>query len=345
MSRTSRSFEDKPATREKVPLLVGLFGPSGSGKTFSALRLASGIRTVNGGEIFVIDTEARRSLHYADKFQFRHVEFRAPFGPLDYLAAIEHCSGKGASVIVIDSMSHEHEGPGGVLEMHERELDRVAGNDERKRNAMSVGAWAKPKAERQRLINTMLQIPCSFVLCFRAKEKIKMMSKAEKEAARKSGEFVDPIKPMGFMPIGDPTFVFEMMLSCLLLPGAGGVPTWQSNEVGERMMTKLPLQFQPLFRAAKPLDEQVGEEMARWASGENVGPFGELLGAIRSASSPAALEALLPRLTEIKEKKLLPGAEYNALRAACAERKKVLEALEEAYEGDPEPMREIGEGG
>ena len=51
MNAIPRTFEDRPATRDKVPLLVGLMGPSGSGKTFSALRLATGIQTVSGGDI------------------------------------------------------------------------------------------------------------------------------------------------------------------------------------------------------------------------------------------------------------------------------------------------------
>jgi predicted ABC-type transport system involved in lysophospholipase L1 biosynthesis ATPase subunit len=92
----ARTFGDKPAVREKTPLLVGLVGPSGTGKTFSALRLAAGVQRVSGGDVFVVDTEARRALHYADRFKFRHVQFDAPFGPLDYLAAIEHCVRKGA---------------------------------------------------------------------------------------------------------------------------------------------------------------------------------------------------------------------------------------------------------
>jgi len=118
----TRTFETKPAVRSQVPLLIGLVSPSGAGKTYSALRLATGIQRVVGGEIFVVDTESRRALHYAEQFKFKHVQFNAPFGPLDYLAAIEHCVREGAKTIVVDSLSHEHEGPGGVLEMHEQEI-------------------------------------------------------------------------------------------------------------------------------------------------------------------------------------------------------------------------------
>src|SRR5271156_81150 len=133
MNAPLRTFEAKPAVREHVPLLVGLMGCSGSGKSYSALRLATGIQQVTGGDIYAIDTEARRLLHYADQFKFKHIQFDPPFGSLDYLAAIKHCVDQGANVIVIDSMTHEHSGPGGYLQTQEAEVDRMAGSDYAKR--------------------------------------------------------------------------------------------------------------------------------------------------------------------------------------------------------------------
>src|SRR5690348_18319889 len=112
-------FAAVPAVRERVPLLVGLSGASSSGKTKSALRIAEGIREVIGGDIYGIDTEARRMAHYASEHKFQHVEFNAPFGSVDYLEAIRYCVGKGASVVIVDSMSHEHEGPGGLIDFQE----------------------------------------------------------------------------------------------------------------------------------------------------------------------------------------------------------------------------------
>jgi hypothetical protein len=249
-----RQFEDKPAVRERVPLMIGLYGASGSGKTFSALRLAAGFQRVSGGDTHVIDTESRRSLHYAERFKFRHVEFHAPFGPLDYLSAIEHCAHKGASTIVVDSMSHEHEGPGGVLEMHETILEGFGG-----KASDSFRAWAKPKAERRRMINTIMQLPCNFIFCFRAKEKTKP---GEDEHGKKT--LID----RGFMPIAGEEFVYEMTATALLLPNAGGVPTWNSSFVGEKQMIKLPGQFAEIFREAAPLSEDIGERMAKWAAGD-----------------------------------------------------------------------------
>jgi len=266
-----RTFVDSPAVREATPLLVGLVGPSFSGKTLSALRLATGFQRVCGGEIFMIDTESRRGLHYAHDaaapsgvrtFKFRHVPFGAPFSPLDYLHAIEHCANQGARQIIIDSMSHEHEGPGGVLEMHDAEIDRLAKNakpgDENKRDRVSMLAWQKPKAQRRRLINTILQMPVNFVFCFRAKEK--MLIKKGQEPT-----------PLGFMPIAGDEFVYEMTLKCLLLQGADGRPTWQSENAGERLTTKIPAQFRvPPFTEllTAQLSEDAGEALARWAAGK-----------------------------------------------------------------------------
>jgi len=255
-----RTFDDRPATRERVPVLVGLAGPSGSGKTYSALRLATGMQRITGGEIFFVDTEARRALHYADAFKFRHVEFQAPFSPLDYLAVIEHCVKKAAGVVVIDSMSHEHEGPGGVLEWHEKEM----GGDFKKQ----MLAWAKPKAARRRLINSILQLGVNAIFCFRAKEKIKLPAKGDKDR--------DP-REMGWMPIGGEEFVYEMTVNCLLYPASGGVPTWNPTLPGERAMTKLPKQFVELFAKEQPLSEEIGVALARWAAGDAKVPTVEQL--------------------------------------------------------------------
>lgn len=244
-----RTFEDRPAVRESVPLLIGIDGPSGGGKTYSALRLATGIQQVVGGDIHGIDTEARRMLSYADKFKFRHLEFKAPFGPLDYLAAIEHCISKGAKTIIVDSMSHEHEGPGGVLEQHEAEVERMGGGEKN-----NFRAWAKPKADRRRMLNTILQMPANFIFCFRAKEKMKVVPGQQP-------------KELGFMPIAGEELIFEMTANCLLLPKANGVPTWQTDFTGEKLMMKLPAQFMSLLDDGKPLDEAKGKVMAQWALG------------------------------------------------------------------------------
>lgn len=306
----TRAFEDKPAARtDGVPLLVGLMGPSGGGKTYSALRLATGIQRVTGGDIHVIDTEARRALHYSDRFRFRHVEFTPPFASLDYLAAIEHCAGRGANVIIVDSLSHEHEGPGGLLEQHDAECQRLMGLWKASRDKVQMAAWAGPKSARRRMINTILQVQCHFIFCFRAKEKLKITRGKEPEK-------------MGFMPIAGEEFVYEMAVNALLLPNADGVPTWQSAEIGERQMIKRPEQFRDLLpQGGKQLDEATGEAMARWAAGTVNSALSELLAAIDSAGTEAELDALSERAKRSVEAKKLSRADARQLSEKFKERR------------------------
>lgn len=300
----TRAFTHAHAVREKTPILVGLVGPSGSGKTYSALRLAAGMRRVNPkGKTFVIDTEARRALHYAAKFDFEHVPFGAPFSPLDYMEAILYCVDKGATEIVIDSMSHEHEGPGGVLEMHTEEHKRLGGQ-----GATKLLAWGKPKAARRRMINTILQLPVNFFFCFRAKHKLKIVRGQEPE-------------PLGYQPISGDEFIYEMTLKCLLLPGSMGTPVWKSGFEGEAAMIKLPEQFRDTFEKEPQLTEDIGEILARWAVG-GVAPAAltpeELIAQYEACSEPATFRALEDTRSAVwstyssAEKKLVKAASQVA---------------------------------
>lgn len=305
-----RTFEDTIAERTDVPLWVGLVGPSFSGKTYTALRLATGIQRHRGGDIWMIDTEAGRGRHYADKFRYRYVQFTAPFSPLDYLAAIEHCVRKGASTIIIDSMSHEHEGPGGVLEMHEVELKRMGGQAGR-----SFGAWAGPKAARQKMINTMLQLPVSFLLCFRAKDKKRPATDEEKAAGNSA-----PVE-LGFMPIAGHELIFEMTVNMLFLPSAGGVPTWYPEERGEKQMIKVPEDFRGIFLGVDgPVTEDHGEAMSKWAAG--VTKLGSLEMEAVQAQTTAELDIVRKRAEEARG--AMNRVERQALRWLFERRQKHL---------------------
>jgi len=253
-ARPVREFESAPAVRTKVPLWIGLVGAAGSGKTMSALRLAMGMERVYGKGTFVIDTESRRSAHYADQFSFSLVDFKPPFGPLDYLAAIEHCVSKGAKIIIIDSMSHEWEGQGGVLESHDVECDRLAKQWGSTRDKVQMTAWQRPKSEHRKLIQSMLQLGVNFVLCYRAREKLKVIpGKAP--------------QPLGWQPVAPDDVVFEATMNALLYPGSGGVPSWQPDEMGEKALVKLPGQFKDIFATRAPLSEDIGAKLATWAAG------------------------------------------------------------------------------
>jgi hypothetical protein len=259
----SRTFDAKPATRGGVPLMIGLYGPSGGGKTYSALRLATGITRESGGSIYVVDTESGRARSYADYFSFRHMDFDAPFSSTDYLAAVRAAASEGAGCVIIDSASHEHEGPGGYLDSQAKELERLSKGDEAKADRVRMLSWAKPSGLRQAMINGLVQLNTNLIFCFRAKEKIK-------PGKDQHGKTV--MTELGWMPIAAPALIYEMTANILLLPAAGGVPSWRSEYDGERSMMKLPQQFKQIFADQQPLSEDIGASLARWARGDGSKP-------------------------------------------------------------------------
>lgn len=240
------NYSFRPAIREQVGLLIGIAGASGSGKTFSAMRLASGI--VGKSEKFaVIDTEARRSLHYADRFNFDICDLHPPFRPANYADAIIAADKAGYKVIVVDSMSHEWAGEGGVIDWQDEELTRMAGDDYRKREACKMAAWIKPKTEHKKMTQRLLQVKATLILCFRAEEKVKM----EKEGGK------TVIVPIGWQPICEKNLPYELTVSLLLTPDAPGMPN----------PLKLQEQHKSLFPLDKPVNEESGKLVAAWAAG------------------------------------------------------------------------------
>ncbi len=262
-----RKFEDKEAIRERVPISMAFVGPTGSGKTGSALEVAHGFQDVLGGDIGVMDTEARRSLAYAGapmfsdpsrNFKFRFMDFKAPFGPKDYEAACEHFIKKGIKHILVDSASHMWEGTGGVLQMHQAECERLQKAWHCGAEKANFPAWNAAKTAQTNFINYMKQQGINFFFCFRAKEKMKMIKVDEK---------VKPVQ-IGWQPIGGEDLLFEMSLACLLRPECDGQPIWNKKE--ELGVKALHAEFRPIFKDNPRLSIEVGRKLAEWAKGGEV---------------------------------------------------------------------------
>ena len=263
-----RTFKIEPAVRKRVPLWISVNGPSGCGKTKSALRMAAGAQKIVGGKVAVVDTENDRALHYADEYEkaygyrFDHIHFDPPFGSLHYLAAILQAARAGATVIVTDSGSHEHDGIGGLLEEHEAEIDRMQEEQQRRwgktsdREALSMAAWKQPKMDRRRMINELMQLGVILIWCFRAKPKQDMEAKGKD-------------RDKGFMPVSGDDLLFEMTVAMMLPALSEGVPDWKPEKRGERASVKKG-PFKKLFERARQVDEEMGTAMATWALGSAV---------------------------------------------------------------------------
>ena len=233
------TFQFQPAVREQVSLLIALAGASGSGKTFSALRLAKGMAP--NGRIAFIDTEARRGLHYAEQFDFMHADMRPPFQPNQFKLGIMAAEKAGAEVVIIDSFSHEYDGEGGILDMA-AELEE--------KGTKPPGNWKEPKLAHKRLMNALLQCRASIIFCLRADEKISI--------SRENNKTV--VKPLGWMPICEKRFMFEMTTSFTLTPDRPGIPHLD-------LPHKLQYQHRGIFSDKEPISEGQGRALAQWAAG------------------------------------------------------------------------------
>lgn len=199
------NYEIVPATRQGLIPLVGFYGKSGSGKTMSALLLARGMAGPEG-RIVLIDSESGRGRIFADVIPggYNYMSIEPPFTPDNYRAAFEAAE-KQADVIVIDSLTHAHSGEGGVLDMQEGELDRMAGQDWKKREACKMAAWIKPKMDHKKFVQRILRSKCALICCLRGDEKTKI----HKEDGQKTKVITDDFCTPDF----DKKFIFELLLN------------------------------------------------------------------------------------------------------------------------------------
>jgi len=168
-------MEIRQAERKKAKIRLGLQGPSGSGKTYSALLLAFGM-TNDWSKIIVIDTENGSADLYAHLGSYRVLSLHKPFTPESYIKAIELCEAQvGVEVIIIDSVSHEWEGSGGILDIH----GNMTGN--------SFTNWNRITPRHNAFVQKILQSRCHIVATIRSKQDYVLSEKNGKMVPEKVG--------------------------------------------------------------------------------------------------------------------------------------------------------------
>lgn len=149
------------ATRKKVKLRLGLSAVSGGGKTYSALLLAKGL-VGSWEKIAVIDTENNSASLYSHLGDFNTIELAAPYTPERYIQAIKTCEDAGIECIIIDSITHEWDGKGGLLEIH----SSMTGN--------SFTNWSSLTPRHQKFIDAILQSTSHVITTVRRKQDYEM---------------------------------------------------------------------------------------------------------------------------------------------------------------------------
>lgn len=239
-----------------MPLSIGLAGPPGGGKTKSALRLARGMQRVRPGPIVVIDTESKRAVRYhvgphnPDGYEFLHLDLKPPFEPERILDAMKAQLGLEPACIIVDSLSDEHEGPGGYLEMHDDDIPRSGGNE--------WAAWKRPSRSRKKLIAGFQQLRVPVIFTFRAREKTKQVGRR--------------IINIGYQPVAPAEILYALDLCCLLPLGAHGAAQWSSSKESEGFNLKTVDFLMRYLVDGAVLNEDLGEEFARWHLGSAAPP-------------------------------------------------------------------------
>jgi hypothetical protein len=98
-----------------------------------------------------------------------------PYSPERYIEAIDACEKAGKRVIIIDSISQEWPGEGGILEMH----GNMLGN--------SFSNWSKMTPRHNAFVQKMLQSPCHVIGNIRSKQEYVISEKNGKMVPEKLG--------------------------------------------------------------------------------------------------------------------------------------------------------------
>ena len=238
----------RPARRPMTPLTIGIAGPTKGGKTYSALLLAQGLTKRSGKPIVMINAgEGAKGHQYADQIDYLTADLVPPYSPKRYTEHLKAALDVDPGVVIIDSATHMHEGTGGVLDYHEQELDRLAGDDRSRREKMNFAAWAKPKQEESQFIYALLEAGCHVVLCFRSKEKIKL----------KGGKVID----LGWQPIASDRLTFETAFTLMLPPRCKGVP--------DLSLSDLRSPYDEMIKPGQAISADLGVALDEWAQGDN----------------------------------------------------------------------------
>lgn len=217
----------KRAKKSEAYLKLGIAGPSGSGKTYSSLLIAKGLLG-SLEEVVVLDTENGSANLYEHLGNYGVLDFKPPFDPKRYVKAIQLCADSGAKLIIIDSASHEWDGQGGCLDIHQKMGGKFQD-------------WAKVTPLHKEFIDAILQVPCHVIVTMRKKQDYQMVEVGGRTKVEKVG--LKEIQRDGFEY--ELTTNFEMQMNHLATA---------SKDRTNLFSTEIPFK----------VDESIGQKLREW---------------------------------------------------------------------------------
>lgn len=294
-------LEIKKAVRHSVPILTMISGVSGAGKTYSALLVAAGLAG-DKGRVGFIDSENGRGSMYADSpgiiaalpNGYDVIEISPPFAPQTYIDAIDLFEKAGCTVCVIDSGSHEWEGEGGISSIAEN----------------NGGRWNKAKLAHRKFVNRLLWSKMHLVVCLRAREKVKIISKTQ------SGTGKEEIVSLGILPVCEKNLPYEFMLSLMI-----------EEKTHLASPLKCPEAFEVLFNKPKMIGKADGDRIREWNDlGVSLDPYDRLRKRARATADEGmeAYKAFFSVLAPVDKKALESTHSDNKSAAERADQERKL---------------------
>lgn len=232
------------ATREQVKMRLGLSAVSGGGKTYSALLLAYGL-CGDWSKIAIIDTENRSASLYSHLGKYNTLPLTPDYSPERYIEAIKTCENAGMQVCIIDSIAHEWEGEGGVLDL----CDRIGGGFQ--------SAWKQMTPRHDKFKQAILQSPMHIITTVRRKQEYILT-----EVTNKQGKTVQAPVKAGMKEITREGWEYELTVNF---------------EIDLRHMCTVSKDRTELFNGKDPfiITVETGKLIKQWCD-EGVTPVKEL---------------------------------------------------------------------
>lgn len=165
----TEEFKIVRAERTQARLRLALQGSSGGGKTATALLLGKGMVSaldargklpahLDGAYIGLLDTERDSAKLYSHLVPFDTITLEPPYTVERYLGALRAFERVGYPIIILDQISHEWSGEGGILQ---QVAAAKATND--------FAKWNGPSQDHERFVDRILNSPAHIICTMRAK--------------------------------------------------------------------------------------------------------------------------------------------------------------------------------
>jgi hypothetical protein len=125
------------------------------------------------GRILMVNSEQKRGYYYANEFEYDIIDLEAPYTPENYIEAIEWAVKEDYPILILDSTSHEWEGSGGCLELHQK-----AGG--------TFQAWSKITPRHNKFLATIADSPIHIIATMRGKDQYSI-EQGDKMSVKKLG--------------------------------------------------------------------------------------------------------------------------------------------------------------